>query len=190
MESDKKAAFLDGYFEEYAKCVNTNGIHQKIADFKDLIVESQNRGGKIIFAGNGASASISSHCALDYTKQGKIRSMCFASAPFVTAFVNDYGYDEWLARAIECYADEDDVVVLISSSGTSSNVVNAAKKCNDMDVCCVTLTGFNPDNPLKLMGDLNLWVDSKAYNLIECTHMFWLMAACDLKIGKSEYSVS
>jgi len=185
MEQDKK--FLSEYFDTYSEALKGKDIFEKIVAFKKMV---ESCSGKLIFAGNGASASISSHCALDYTKQGGVRSECFSSDAFITAFVNDFGYDHWLAKAMEHHADADDIVILISSSGKSPNVVNAAKYCRSRGMRVVTLTGFADDNPLKQLGDLNLWIDSKSYNIIECTHMFWLMAACDLLIGKAEYPVS
>ncbi len=188
MELDNN--FLNDYFTKYETAVKTADIKQKITDLAKAMKACANRGGKIIFAGNGASSAIASHCALDFTKQGNIRSMCFDSSAFLTAFVNDYGYDLWLSEAMKCYADKDDLVVLISSSGKSSNIVKAAYTCKFKGVQVATCTGFSEGNPLKSVGDINLWVDSKAYNIIECTHQFWLMAACDLLIGKAEYSVS
>ena len=57
-----------------------------------------------------------------------------------------------------------------------------------MGLPVVTFTGFKPDNPLKQEGELNFWVDSKAYNVVENTHQIWLLMVCDLIIGKAEYS--
>ncbi|MCP5047849.1 MAG: phosphoheptose isomerase, partial [bacterium] len=79
--------------------------------------------------------------------------------------------------------------VLISSSGNSENVVNAATYARSVGNTIITFTGFNEDNPLKSLGDINFWLDSKAYNIIECTHMIWLTTVIDLIIGKAEYAV-
>ena len=96
----------------------------------------------------------------------------------------------WVAKAIESYALVGDVVVLISSSGRSKNLVNAAIKAKERGLTVVTFTGFSTDNPLKLNGDINFWLDSKAYNIIECTHMIWVTTVVDMIIGKAEYTVS
>ena len=56
-----------------------------------------------------------------------------------------------------------------------------------MDLGVVTLSGFNPDNPLRSLGDINLWVDSKGYNIVEMTHHIWLVAIVDHIVGKIEY---
>ena len=69
-------------------------------------------------------------------------------------------------------------------------MIKAAGIARAMDIKVVTFSGFLSDNPLKQCGDINLWVDSKAYNIIENMHMVWLTAICDSIIGKAEYSVS
>jgi len=186
----KSANFLDDYFDKYERAWNVDVVQQHIVALVDLIRKTKKAGGKLAFAGNGASASISSHCALDFTKQGQIESVCFSSDAFITAFANDYGYERWLTEAFKCHLNENDVAILISSSGKSPNIVNAAEYCVNNGIKVVTLTGFEPENPLRKSGCLNLWVNSNSYNIIECTHMFWLMAACDLLIGKAEYPMS
>ena len=82
------------------------------------------------------------------------------------------------------------MVILISSSGKSQNLLNAAYKAKEMGIKIVTFTGFDEDNPLKKEGFLNFWVNSRAYNIIEMTHQIWLLAVCDAIIGKAEYSVN
>ncbi len=182
--------FLEQYFAKYQKAVFGQNVFSSMLKFKKLIEQTSSSGGRVFFAGNGASAAIASHCALDFTKQGKIRSQCFNEAALLTAFSNDYGYDQWVVRALTAYAEPEDLVVLISSSGRSPNMVNAAGYARNAGMKVVTFTGFAPDNPLKALGDVNFWVDSQSYNLIECTHMFWLMAVCDFIIGKAEYKTS
>ena len=83
---------------------------------------------------------------------------------------------------------KNDVVVLISSSGRSQNIINAAEYAKNNDINIVTFSGFDDDNPLKILGDINFWVDSHAYNIVEMTHHIWLLAIVDMIIGSSEYS--
>ena len=82
----------------------------------------------------------------------------------------------------------DDLVILVSSSGRSPNIIKAAQKTRELKLKLVTLTGFDKNNPLKKLGDLNLWVDSRAYNIIENTHLIWLLAVNDLIFGNAEYT--
>ena len=182
--------FLNGYFRKYVGVLSDDKVFEKLYQMKKLLLEAKNSGNKVIFAGNGASASIASHAALDFTKQAKIPSICFNEAAFITAFANDFGYEYWVQKAVEHHSKSGDVAVLISSSGKSPNIVNAARFSKENNLKVVTYSGFENNNPLKQYGDINFWIDSKAYNIIENIHQIWLMTVCDLIIGKSEYSVS
>ena len=95
---------------------------------------------------------------------------------------NDYGYEHWVERAIEFYADHNDVVILISSSGMSENILNAAQKAKNMGLPVVTLSGFSFDNKLRKCGDVNLWVDSSKYNVVEIVHQTWILSIIDYLI--------
>ena len=182
--------FIREYFQHYYDALSKNNVSDEIIEMRDILLTASKSGNKVIFAGNGASAAIASHAALDFTKQGKIRSICFNDASFITAFANDFGYDKWIEKAIECHCKKDDVAVLISSSGRSPNIVNAARYSKEIGMKVITFSGFLNNNPLKKYGDVNFWLESKAYNIIENIHQIWLMAVCDLIIGKAEYSVS
>ena len=94
-------------------------------------------------------------------------------------FGNDYGYENWMAKALEFYGDSGDVAVIISSSGQSQNVVIGANAARDIGLHVVTLSGFRANNPLRMLGDLNLWVNSESYNVVETTHQSWLLAVID-----------
>ena len=137
-------------------------------------VVARNR--KVIVAGNGGSAAIASHVSVDLTKAARVRAVCFNESDLITCFANDYGYDNWLAKAIESYGDAGDVAVLISSSGQSRNIVNAARCAKDRGLTVVTLSGFDAANPLRQMGDQNLWVNSHNYDIVETSHQTWLLA--------------
>ena len=114
----------------------------------------------------------------------------FNEADLITCLANDYGYEHWMKKAVEIYGDADDAVILISSSGNSANVVNAAKTSKDKEYKVITFTGFDENNTLKSSGDLNFWVDSRAYNIVEMVHHIWLLAVCDSVIGVAEYPAS
>lgn len=139
--------------------------------------------GKVMLAGNGASAAMASHIAVDLTKVAGIRGVAFNDADLITCFANDYGYEHWIAQAVHAYAGSGDTLVLISSSGRSPSVLNAAAEANRMGIPVVTLTGFAPDNPLRASGTVNLWVDDQRYNMVEATHQAWLVAMVDALAG-------
>ena len=137
---------------------------------------------KVILVGNGGSAAMASHVAVDFTKTAGIRAVNFNEADLITCFANDYGYENWVVQALESYADQGDLLVLISSSGKSQNILNGAEKAKNMGLSVITLSGFLLDNPLRKLGDLNLWVDSTEYNIVEMTHHVWLVSIIDYLI--------
>lgn len=151
-----------------------------------ILANSKNK--KVIIFGNGGSAAISSHVSVDLTKNARIRCINFNEADLLTCFSNDFGYEKVFSKSIEFYADKGDVVIIVSSSGRSKNLLEAAKICKKKKIFLCTLTGFSKSNPLKKMGNINLWVNSKAYNIIENIHQIWLLSIVDRIIGKSEYS--
>lgn len=182
--------FFLNYYDEYRLKIFNDEILKKLIDFKDLAIDIKSSDKKIVFAGNGASASIASHGSVDFTKQAKVRAINFNEANLITCFSNDYGYENWVAEAIKCYAEKGDMVTLISVSGESKNLINAAKISNEMGLNVITFTGRSENNSLKKLGKINFWVDSNAYNIVECIHMIWLTSVIDSVIGKAEYEVS
>ena len=181
--------FIRKYLDMYKQALFDSDVSKEMVEMRDLLLTAKKMSKKMILAGNGASASIASHGAFDFSKQAGIRAVSFNEPGLITAFSNDCGYEMWIRKALDIYADPGDVVVLISSSGSSANIVNAAKRAKSVGNPLVTFTGFEKDNPLKILGDINFWVDSRSYNIVENTHSIWLMAVCDLIIGKSEYKV-
>jgi D-sedoheptulose 7-phosphate isomerase len=184
----KDKDFINDYLNRYKTALFENDISDTLVAMKEMLLKIQQSRNKVIVVGNGGSAAMASHMSVDLTKQAGVRTVNFNETDLITCFANDYGYENWVARCLEFYGDENDLVILISSSGKSLNIVNAAIQAKKMRMNIVSLTGFANDNPLKQMGDLNFWVDSKAYNVIENIHQIWLLMVCDLVVGKIEYS--
>jgi len=182
--------FYKTYYDEYFKLIFSEDIEKKFQEFKKLALKVKSNKSKLIFAGNGASASISSHGAVDFTKQAGVRSITFSDANMITAFSNDYGYDNWMVKALDFYSNPGDALVLTSVSGESPSVVLAAQRAKEVGIKVVTFSGRSSNNSLRGLGDINFWVDSNAYNIVECIHMMWLTTVIDAVIGKSEYEVS
>ena len=175
--SDKEY-FFNSYFDELSVRLRDVSADQ-LGELSQVFVNVRDKGGKVIIVGNGGSAAIASHVAVDLTKAARVRAINFNEADLITCFGNDYGYENWMAKALEFYSDAGDVAVIISSSGQSQNVVIGAKAARDLGLQVVTLSGFRADNPLRVIGDLNLWVNSESYNIIETTHQSWLLAVID-----------
>jgi D-sedoheptulose 7-phosphate isomerase len=139
---------------------------------------------KLIFIGNGASASIASHQATDYWKNGGIRAIAFNDAALLTCISNDYGYSSVFEKPIGMFADKGDVLVAISSSGKSQNILNAAETATEKGCKVITLSGFSEDNPLLKLGDLNFYVPASAYSHVEIVHHSICHYALDILMGK------
>ena len=181
--------FVKKYLEDFSTLVKPNAeIIEKINIIKNLLIETKKNNSKTMIFGNGGSAAIASHVSVDLTKNANIRCTNYNEADSITCFSNDYGYDHWIEKTVDFYGDEKDVIILISSSGKSKNMINACKADKKKKVSkIITLTGHEKDNPLSKLGDINLWIDSKAYNFVENIHQLWLLTLCDLIIGKREY---
>ncbi len=141
---------------------------------------------KVILVGNGGSAAMASHVSVDLTKMCKIRSVNFNEADLLTCFANDYGYENWVKEALRSYADKSDLLICISSSGESENIINGAKFAKKLGCRVVTLTGFNRKNKVRKIGHINLWLDSKNYNHIEMVHHTWLLSIVDF-VSRSKF---
>ena len=182
--------FVKKYLEDFASLVKPNeNIIEKIINTKDLLINAKKNNAKVMLFGNGGSAAIASHVSVDLTKNANIRSVNFNEADLITCFSNDYGYERWIEKAISFYADSGDILILISSSGKSLNMIKACESAKNKKISkIITFTGHDKDNPLSKLGDINVWINSKAYNFVENTHQVWLLTIVDLIIGKREYS--
>ena len=135
-----------------------------------LIEARTSDGYKIMFIGNGASAAISSHQATDFWKNGGMRAMAFNDASLLTCVSNDYCYEDVFSKPIEMFADKEDVLVSISSSGQSENILRGAEAGRKKGCEIITLSGFKADNPLREKGSLNFYVSSRSYGHVEIIH--------------------
>ena len=185
---DKK--FVTNYLDNFSKLIQpSKELIFNLIEVKDVLIKTSASGKKTIVVGNGGSAAIASHVSVDLTKNAGIRSVSFNEADLITCFANDYGFEQWVTKAVDFYGDEGDVLIAISSSGSSMNMLNGCEAAKSKKFASViTLSGFEPNNPLRQLGDINLWADSKAYNFVETIHQLWLLVVVDLIIGKTEYS--
>ena len=187
-ESDQK--FLDDYYSRYQKILFDSRDDKSIIKLRNAIFETNQNNGKLIFVGNGASASLASHAATDFTKQAKIPSVAFNDHNLITALSNDYGYRNWVAKAIEFYSKPNDMVIFISVSGESSNLIEGIDFANKISLSTTSLTGANKTNSLKGKSQYSLWVNSNAYNIVESIHTIWITLIIDLFVGSPEYTVN
>lgn len=185
----KEKEFLNNYFSNLKDLISFKEEEiSKLQATKKILVDTHNNNKKTLIFGNGGSAAIASHFSVDLTKNAKIRCVNYNESDLITCFSNDFGYEKWVEKAIEFYSDEGDALILISAGGNSQNMVNAANFAKKKKIFkIITFTGNEQDNKLSKLGDINFWVNSKAYNLIENTHQILLLSIVDLIIGKTEY---
>ena len=126
---------------------------------------------KLVFIGNGGSSAIASHGATDYMKNGGFRTYSFTDATLITCLANDFGYEHAYEKAVAGLMLEGDILLVISSSGRSPNVLNAANAAIELGASVVTCTGFDPDNPIRTKGSTNFHVSSHNYPVVEASHM-------------------
>ena len=180
-----KKNYLNNYLGKFSELL----IDYNQKDFFEItktLKEIKKNKKKVILVGNGGSAAMASHVSVDLTKMCKIRAINFNEADLLTCFSNDYGYENWVQKALSSYADKGDLLICISSSGESKNIINGANFAKKIGCRVVTLTGFNKKNKVRKIGHINLWLNSKNYNLIEMTHHVWLLSIVDF-IAKAKF---
>ena len=174
---------FDKYFKNYNKSIYNllNDLDISLIDHSvELIHECKKNKGKVYVIGNGGSSSIASHVSVDFAKVANVQSNTFNNANLITCFANDYGHENWIKEAIKAYTQKNDILILISSSGNSINIINAAKYCNENNIPLITLSGFDKTNPLAKLGDVNIHINSKNYNYVEMSHHIILVSIVDI----------
>jgi len=137
----------------------------------NMILACNKTANKLIFMGNGGSASIASHIATDFLKNAGVSALTFNDPSLITCLSNDLGYEYVFQRPIEMLAKRGDIVFAISSSGKSKNIIAAASAARRKKSFLITLSGFNPKNPLRKMGKINFYVPSYSYGYVEISHL-------------------
>jgi D-sedoheptulose 7-phosphate isomerase len=191
--STPTTTLLDRYFQSLldlgraTACSDEDGQAIGLADAIDrlrgLIRRASSQGNTTLIAGNGGSAGIASHLAIDYSKNGGLRMMALNDAAALTCLANDLGYEQVFAKQVEMHGRKGDLLIAISSSGRSPNILKSveAARAKGMDVA--TLSGFDADNPLRQMGDVNFFTASHLYGFVEILHTTLLHAALDFEMG-------
>src|SRR5215472_12459807 len=188
-----RAKDLNNYFHKQADLLcatEVTSASRARLDFGDAVDWVTNRaravhaaGNKLIFVGNGGSAAIASHMATDYSKNGGVRALALNDASMLTCLGNDLGYDRVFAKQIELHARKGDLVIAISSSGRSPNILNAVDAAAAAGCAIATMSGFTPDNPLRRKGEWNFYVASDRYGFVEIGHLTICHAVLDFLCG-------
>jgi D-sedoheptulose 7-phosphate isomerase len=164
------------YIEHFNRFFNDPHLHKQIEEAVQMIRPMK----RIFFLGNGGSNSICSHMMEDYGKMGRFKTFSFSDAALITCYANDYGYEQAMAEYLKLHFEPGDMLIAISSSGNSKNITNAVQVAKDQGGKVITLSGFKPDNRLKQMGDLNFFLESNSYGIVECYHQVILHIVLDM----------
>mgnify|MGYP003974319167 CR=1 FL=1 len=157
-----------------------------LENLNDLTKEIKHSSGRIFFFGNGASSSFANHMALDWSKNGGILSLSLSDSALLTALSNDYSYFEAFVEFMKInHVNSNDLVVTISSSGNSKNIVNVLKYCSENSLNSLSLSGLNEDNKSLELSKYAIYYPFRTYGMVECAHQLflhvWLDRYMDIK---------
>jgi D-sedoheptulose 7-phosphate isomerase len=181
---------LSGHLTRTAASSNADesmDLAEAINQVINLACNTHAAGNKLIFVGNGGSAAIASHMATDYSKNGNIRSVALNDGSMLTCLGNDLGYDQVFSKQLELHARSGDLLIAISSSGRSPNILNAVRSARQAKCKIVTLSGFAENNPLRSLGDINFYIASDRYGFVEIGHLTICHAILDFICGFREH---
>lgn len=192
---------MEMYFASYAKALNQALVSASARDLEgreldievglqqwtDLSKGIRETKHRQWICGNGASAAFANHMALDFTKNGGVPTQSVSDSALITALANDMGVESIFAGPIGWLAESGDLLVTVSSSGNSPNILRAIETARDKGMKVVTLSGLKPDNQSRQSGDLNFYVPGKTYGVVECAHQVLLHMWLDQFLNVREW---
>lgn len=146
----------------------------------DMFTAHKEKQKQLFFIGNGGSSAIASHMTADFMKNGGMITYSLYDNAVTTCMGNDYGYEYIFSKPMEFLVREGDLVVAISSSGNSHNIINALETAKKKKASVITFTGFQSDNKVRKMGDINVYVPCGKYGIVESIHNLILQQIVDL----------
>ncbi len=189
--------WIENHVDQYLKVIRKVGltvkqekydIYQWVGLVTNLLIELKTNNGKLFLIGNGASCSIASHFAADFTKNGRLNSFSNNEGTLLTTFSNDFSFETAYLEILKRHMDDGDGLIAISSSGNSRNILNAVNLIRNeyKKSPLITYTGFSPENPIRKTGNYNLYLDSYDYGFVESGHSYYLHMLLDnfIKVNK------
>src|SRR5262249_32548413 len=184
-----RASYVDGYAQalatalQEAQAPDPSGSRVLLDEVVRWVAATargaHDAGGKLMFVGNGGSATTASHMATDYNKNGNLRTLSLNDSSMLTCLANDYSFADVFAKQVEFHARAGDLLVAISSSGKSEDILNAARTGRALGCTVLTMSGFGADNPLRREGDMNVYLPSDYYGIVEIGHLVLCHAILD-----------
>tara|TARA_B100000989_G_C19528566_1_gene468312 strand:+ start:400 stop:972 length:573 start_codon:yes stop_codon:yes gene_type:complete len=183
--------FKKDYFLQFENLINNPKLDQDIKILIKKITKVKKTSGTIHLFGNGGSHATASHFANDMTKNAKIKSVVYSDSALTTCYNNDYGFENALYKIAEKFVNfRKDLIIILSVSGNSKNLVNLVKFCIKKKINFISLTGSKKNNRINnISKKKNIWVDSKAYNIVEIIHHYLLLMSIDYFIGSTVYKI-
>ena len=145
-------------------------LNRSMEETVKTITKQAKHGNKVIIIGNGGSASIANHLAIDLWKNTGIKATTYNDSALLTCISNDFGYEYVFEKPIEMFADNGDVLIAISSSGMSENILNGTRAAKKKGCKIITMSGFKENNSLRSRGEINFYVPSGSYGYVELAH--------------------
>ena len=191
---------MKDYFESYVKQICDDILKFEATDSKGKQVDinealeqwvaraksTRDENGLIFWCGNGASCAMAEHMSHDWFQNAKVNTQTCSETSHITAISNDMSFENVFSYRIRRILSEKDILVTISSSGNSPNIIEAINAAHEKGSFVITLSGKNSDNKSRRLGDLNFWVPLPTYGLVESAHAVFLHIAIDLFLDKYE----
>ncbi len=169
---------IDTYSQEFSGWFSSPAIRQQIMSGVELVRKSK----RIFFIGNGGSNSICSHMMEDFAKVGRFPTFAFSDPSLITCYANDYGYENAMKEWLKIHFTATDLLIAISSSGESKNILNAVGYASSVSQMVLTLSGFKKDNTLSKTGAINFQLPVSNYGMVECFHQVILHLILDILV--------
>lgn len=178
------------YIEDFCNAVRKIEITEGVVDngftyeegfeklFRMISVAKEKHLG-IFICGNGGSAGIAVHMTADLLKNGGLKTQSLYNPAVLTCLGNDLDYNHTFCKQLELMASDEDMLIAISSSGKSQNIINAINTMKELGGSVITFTGFKPDNPIRKMGNYNVYVPFAHYGIVESIHNMVLQQLVD-----------
>ena len=189
---------LENYTADYFKDIHDGLKAMKVTDgngeeisadaaleqWVDICEEKRKKEGVFFFCGNGASATMAEHMSHDCFQNADFLTETVSETSHITAISNDVSYEDVFAYRIKKMLKEKDMLITISSSGNSPNIVKAIETAKQLGIFTVTVSGMKEDNRSRAMGDLNFWVPLRTYGMVESAHAVLLHCWLDMYLDK------
>lgn len=152
-----------------------DGIYKAV----EILRKCKTQRGCLYICGNGGSAGIAQHMTADFLKNGGVRTYNMYGQSTITCISNDLTYEYVFCKQLEMLVEGRDILIAISSSGESENIIKAIHEMQRIKGTVITFTGFQEENQIRKMGDINIYVPAKQYGMVESVHNLILQQMVD-----------